>query len=258
MVTEPASPFRLDGRKALVTGGGSGLGLAIAGALAEAGARVVIVGRDRQKLDRAVGDLTARNLDVSWLAADVTDPAAVAALVDETEAESGPIDILVNNAGIQHRAPALEFQPDDWSRIVGTNLTAPFHMMQKVARGMADRGGGKIINTLSVLVDLGRPSVVPYSAAKGGLKALTRALAVEWGPLNIQVNGIAPGYFATEMNSALVEDEKFSTWLVNRTPLRRWGRPQEVGHAAVFLAAPASDFVTGHVLYVDGGLTAAI
>lgn len=258
MVTEPASPFRLDGRKALITGGGSGLGLAIAGALAEAGARVVIVGRDRGKLDRAAGDLADRDLDASWLAADVTDPLAVAALVDETEARSGPIDILVNNAGIQHRAPALEFQAEDWSRIVGTNLSAPFHVMQRVARGMASRGGGKIINTLSVLVDLGRPSVVPYSAAKGGLKALTRALAVEWGPLNIQVNGIAPGYFATEMNKALVEDEKFSAWLVNRTPMRRWGQPQEVGHAAVFLAAPASDFVTGHVLYVDGGLTAAI
>jgi len=258
MEQQSSSPFRLDGRKALITGGGSGLGFAMASALAAAGARVVLVGRNAEKLARAVRCLDEQGAAAEWISADLTDAEACAAVIDQSEAQSGALDILVNNAGIQHRAPAMEFHPDDWNRVLDTNLAAPFRMMQRAARTMSARGGGKIINTISVLADLGRPTVAPYSTAKAGLKMLTRALAVEWGPLNIQVNGIAPGYFATEMNTVLAEDPVFSGWLESRTPMRRWGRPEEVGPAAVFLAAPASDFVTGHVLFVDGGLTAAI
>lgn len=251
-------PFRLDGRKAMVTGGGSGLGLAMATALAEAGARLVLVGRDKAKLDLAAHQLASAGRSVETLATDLSVAKMCESAIDASEAKSGPIDILVNNAGIQHREAAIEVSLDDWNRVLDTNLSAPFRLMRCAARSMATRGGGKIINTLSVLADLGRPTVAPYSAAKGGLKMLTRALAVEWGPLNIQVNGIAPGYFQTEMNTALVEDSSFSNWLENRTPMRRWGKPHEVGPAAVFLASRASDFITGHVLFVDGGLTAAV
>lgn len=255
--SEQKSPFRLDSRKALVTGGGSGLGFAISGALADAGAHVVIVGRNAEKLTAAARELSRRG-SVECLVADLNDPAACVDVIERSEQQSGAIDILVNNAGVQHRSPALDFPLEAWDRVIDTNLSAPFRIMQRAARTMAERGQGKIINTLSVLADLGRPTVAAYSASKAGLKTLTRALAVEWGPLNIQVNGIAPGYFATEMNTALVEDETFSDWLVQRTPMRRWGRPEEVGNAAVFLASSASDFVTGHILCVDGGLTAAI
>jgi gluconate 5-dehydrogenase len=252
------TPFRLDGKKAMVTGGGSGLGLAMAHDLAKAGARLVLVGRNRDKLESAANPLIKAGHLVETLAADIADPDACEALIDVSERQSGPIDILVNNAGIQHREAALDVSLEDWDRVLDTNLSAPFRLMRRVARGMSATGQGKIVNTLSVLADLGRPTVSPYSAAKGGLRMLTRALAVEWAPLNIQVNGIAPGYFATEMNTALVEDREFSTWLKGRTPMRRWGHPSEIGPAVVFLASPASDFITGHVLVIDGGLTAAL
>lgn len=246
------SPFRLDGCRALVTGGGSGLGFTMASALADAGASLVLVGRNAERLK----DAAIRIKGAEFLTADVMD--AHSDVIGLCEERWGPVDVLINNAGVQHREPAMDVGPDDWARIIDTNLSAPFRLMRRAAQTMAKRGGGKIINTLSVLADLGRPTVVPYSAAKGGLKTLTRALAVEWGPLNIQVNGIAPGYFATEMNAALTQDRHFCGWLEARTPMRRWGRPEEIGPAAVFLAAPASDFVTGHVIVVDGGLTAAV
>lgn len=245
--------FELGGRHALVTGAGSGLGLAMAQALAGAGASLTLVGRDEARLAAA-----AKSLGGGYLVCDLTDRAALAGLVERAEAARGPLAILVNNAGIQQRAPVTEFPLDGWDRMIATHLTAAFVLAQQAARGMIARRAGKIINTLSVMSELGRPTIVPYTAAKGGLKMLTRGLAVELGPHNIQVNGIAPGYFATEMNTALMENPDFDAWVKARTPAGRWGRPEELGGVAVMLASRASDYVNGQVIYVDGGLTASI
>lgn len=250
--------FDLTGRVALVTGGGSGLGLAMAGALAIHGATVVLVGRDSAKLAAGLSRIAAEGGAASIAVCDLLAPDAVSRMVADVEERHGCVDILINNAGIQHRQAALDVLAGDWGRMLDTNLTAPFRLAQAVGRSMVARRSGKIINTLSVLSELGRPSVVPYTAAKGGLKMLTKGLAVELGPHNVQVNGIAPGYILTEMNTALSEDTAFTGWLEARTPARRWGRPEDLAGAAVFLASSASDFVTGHVLAVDGGLTASV
>lgn len=250
--------FDLTGRTAMITGGGSGLGFAMASALGKHGAHVVLVGRDSGKLDRAVGELAGRGYSARAEACNLLDVQALDAMLSRVEAREGNVDILLNNAGIQHREAITNISDADWDRVLTTNLTVPFRLARAIGRAMISRQAGKIINTLSVLSDLGRASVVPYGAAKGGLKMLTRGLATEFGPSNVQVNGIAPGYFTTEMNTALASDEGFSSWLLGRTPMRRWGRPDELGGAAVFLASSASDFVTGHVLTVDGGLTGSI
>jgi gluconate 5-dehydrogenase len=249
-----APSFDLSGRLALVTGGGSGLGHAIASGLAGAGAKVVIVGRDAKRLERAARETGAAGAAVC----DVTDRDAIGRLVQEVERGHGAIDILVNNAGIQQRAPFPEFPADGWDRMIATHLSAPFFLAQAVVPAMIERGHGKIINTLSVTSELGRPTIVPYTAAKGGLRMLTRGLAVELGPKNIQVNGIAPGYFATEMNTALMQDPDFDAWVRKRTPAGRWGEPHELAGAAVFLASRAADYVNGQVLFVDGGFTASM
>ena len=250
----PGPSFDLSGKTALVTGGGSGLGLAMAEGLAAAGARVVIVGRDRAKLDAA-----AQRIGAAGVApCDLLDRAAIAPLVETVEREHGPVEILVNNAGIQHRAPVQDFPAEAWDRMIATHLSAPFFLAQNVARGMIARKRGKIINTLSVTSELGRPTIVPYTAAKGGLRMLTRGLAVELGPHNVQVNGIAPGYFTTEMNRALMDDPTFDAWVKKRTPAGRWGDPSELAGAAVFLASSAADYVTGQVIFVDGGFTASM
>lgn len=254
----PRGMFDLGGRTALVTGGGSGLGFAMATALCQHGASVVLVGRDVTKLHNAVSELTRHGYAAQAEICDLLDADALEAMLTGIDKRGEVIDILINNAGIQHRQPLTEVQDGDWDRVLATNLTVPFRLARALGRSMIERRSGKIINTLSVLADLGRASVVPYAAAKGGLKMLTRGLATEFGPANVQVNGIAPGYFATEMNAALVADEKFSGWLLARTPMRRWGAPAELGGAAVFLGSAASDFVTGHVLTVDGGLTASV
>jgi gluconate 5-dehydrogenase len=250
--------FDLGGRHALVTGGGSGLGLAMARGLAQAGATVTIVGRDDKRLAEAAGQLRGDGADVHVLACDLLDRSALATLVPRAEAAAGPVEILLNNAGIQNRAPLGEFPVEGWDAMIATHLTAPFLLAQAVSRGMIERRRGKIINTLSVMSELGRPTIVPYTAAKGGLRMLTRGLAVELGVHNIQVNGIAPGYFATDMNAALMSDATFDTWLKKRTPAGRWGGPEELAGAAVFFASPASDYVSGQVLFVDGGLTASV
>ena len=250
----PGPSFDLSAKTALVTGGGSGLGLAMAEGLAAAGAKVVVVGLDKGKLDAAAKTIGAAAAEVC----DLLDRAALKPLFERVERAHGPIEILVNNAGIQHRAPVQDFPAEAWDRMIATHLSAPFFLAQLAARGMISRGHGKIINTLSVTSELGRPTIVPYASAKGGLRMLTRGLAVELGPHNIQVNGIAPGYFTTEMNRALIENPEFDAWVKKRTPAGRWGDPSELAGACVFLASPAADYVTGQVIFVDGGFTASM
>ena len=251
------NPFDLSGKIALVTGGGSGLGLAIAGGLANAGARVVINGRDQSKLDAAMESLAEAGHAVSMSAFDVTDEAAVCKNVAEIASSIGPIDILVNNAAMNHRKAMADFALEEWRALMATNMDGPFLVTRAVLRGMQQRRRGKIINICSLASDIGRPNIVPYAVSKGALKMMTRALAVEMAPHNVQVNGIAPGFFDTEMNAPLVADAQFSAWVARRTPAGRWAKPPEIAGAAVFLAAPAADFVTGHILQVDGGFAAA-
>jgi gluconate 5-dehydrogenase len=250
--------FDLSRRNALITGGGSGLGFAIAKALAAAGASVILVGRNSNKLSNACAELGALGANATSTVCDLLDREAITPLVERLECDGRPIDILFNNAGVQHRAPVTEFPAEGWDRLIATHLSAPFFLTQAVARNMISRGRGKIINTLSIVSELGGAMIVPYTTAKGGLKMLTRGLAVEFGAYNIQVNGIAPGYFRTDMNQALMDDPKFDSWIRQRTPARRWGEPDEIGGAAVFLASSASDFVTGQVIFVDGGFTASV
>jgi gluconate 5-dehydrogenase len=250
-------PFDLTGRLAVVTGGGSGLGLAIAHGLAKAGARVVINGRNRAKLDAAAAALVADGHAVSVAAFDVTDEAAVNAGMAEVERTLGPIDILVNNAAINIRKLFDEYTLAEWRTLQDANFDGPFLVTRAVVAGMKSRRRGKIVNICSLASDIGRPNIVAYAASKGGLKMMTRALAVELAPHNVQVNGIAPGFFKTEMNAPLISNAEFSAWVEKRTPAGRWGDPQEIAGAAVFLASPAASYVTGHLLYVDGGFSAA-
>ena len=254
----PLPSFDLAGRVALVTGGGSGLGLAMSEGLAGAGAHVVLVGRDATKLADAEAAITRAGGRASAAPCDLLDREAIAPLIARTEEEHGPVEILVNNAGIQQRAKVQDFPAEGWDRMIATHLTAPFVLTQAVVRGMIERRRGKIINTLSLTSELGRPTIVPYATAKGGLKMMTRGLAAELGPHNIQVNGIGPGYFRTAMNRALIEDPDFDAWVRKRTPAGRWGDPHELAGAAVFLASSASDYISGQVIYVDGGFTASM
>jgi gluconate 5-dehydrogenase len=250
--------FDLSGRRALITGSGQGIGLALAEALGRAGATVVLNGRVAEKLDAAAARLRGEGLAVETAAFDVTDVAAARAAVDRIEREQGPIGILVNNAGIQRRAPLEEFEPEVWAELMRTNLDSVFYVAQAVARHMIPRGQGRIINIGSVQSELARTNIAPYTTTKGALKMLTKGMATDWGRHNIQVNGLAPGYFKTELNAALVADEAFSAWLTARTPAGRWGDVEELVGAAVFLASDAASFVNGTILYVDGGITSCL
>jgi gluconate 5-dehydrogenase len=253
----PSKLFDLSGHRALVTGAGQGIGLALARALAEAGASVVLNGRDAGKLERAAALLGEGGFQAETAPFDVTDAAAVRAGV-EAVVSRGPIDILINNAGIQRRAPLQDFPEDTWDELMRTNLDAVFYVAKAVARHMIPRGRGKIVNICSVQSELGRPGIAPYAASKGAVRMLTRGMCADWARHGLQVNGLAPGYFETEMNRALVENPEFSAWLCNRTPAGRWGRVEELGGAAVFLASDASSFVNGQVVFVDGGMTAVV
>jgi gluconate 5-dehydrogenase len=242
--------FDLSGRTALVTGSTRGLGLALARALAGAGARVGINGRSLETCEAA-----AAGIDGAFAAPfDVTDEAAVSAGI----AAAGQVDILVNNAGIQMRGPLEQFSLEQWRQVIDANLTSAFLVGRAVAPQMIERGRGKIVNTCSVTSEVGRDTIGPYTASKGALKMLTRAMCADWGRHGIQANGIGPGYFRTEINTVLQEDPEFDAWIRGRVPAGRWGEPSELGGAVVFLASAASDFVNGQILYVDGGLLAVM
>ena len=253
-----SNPFSLEGRTALVTGSSQGIGFSLARGLAAAGARVILNGRDAAKLAAAQATLAGEGHRVEAVPFDVTTGPDVRAAIDRIEREVAPIDILINNAGIQRRAPLQDFAEETWSELMRTNLDSAFLVGQAVARPMIARGRGKIINICSVQSALARPNIAPYAASKGALAMLTKGMCTDWAPFGLQVNGLAPGYFETELTRPLVDDEAFSTWLKGRTPARRWGKVEELNGAAVFLASAASDFVNGHILYVDGGITSCL
>jgi len=250
--------FDLSGRTALVTGSSRGLGLCMARGLGRAGAALVLNGRQTATLEAAVADLQAEGLAVRGAAFDVTDAADIDRAVGELESGGVAVDVLVNNAGIQRRAPLDELTDDAWRAVIETNLTAAFLVARRVVGGMLAAHRGKIINICSLMSEVARPTTGNYAAAKGGLKMLTRAMAVEWAGRGVQVNAIGPGYFATKMTRPLVEDAAFDAWVRGRTPAGRWGDPQDLVGPAVFLASAASDFVSGQILYVDGGMLAAL
>jgi gluconate 5-dehydrogenase len=250
--------FGLGGRNAFITGASRGLGFAFSEALAAAGARVTLGGRKIEELKAAGDRLRAKGHTVAESVIDVTDTQSVDAAIAASEAGTGPIDILVNNAGIQRRAPLETFSDADWDALMATNLDGVFKVSRAAVKGMIQRRKGVIINVSSVQSTLARPSIAPYAASKGAITMLTKSMAGEWGQHGVRVNAIAPGYFKTEMNAALVADEKFSTWLTGRTPMRRWGDVEELAGAAVFLASDAASFVTGQTLLVDGGITSVL
>jgi gluconate 5-dehydrogenase len=251
--------FDLSGKTALVTGGTHGLGMAIATGLANAGATIVINDIFTDKLEAAKKEYKANGITVHTYELNVTDEKAVEEILPRIEKEVGPIDILVNNAGIIKRIPILEMKADEFREVLDVDLTGPFIMSKAVAKGMVERGYGKIINMCSMMSELGRNTVSAYASAKGGLKMLTRNMATEWAKYNIQINGIGPGYFATAQTAPIrVGGHPFNEFIINRTPAGRWGDPEDLAGTAVFLASKASDFVNGQVVYVDGGILATI
>lgn len=250
--------FDLTGKCALITGSSQGIGFALARGLMQAGASVVMNGRDAAKLATAAQVLRDEGGTVHELPFDATDHAAVRTAVDGFEAGTGPIDILVNNAGMQHRTPLEDFPADAFEQLMRTNVSTVFNVGQAVARHMITRGAGKIINIASVQTALARPGIAPYTATKGAVANLTKGMATDWARHGLQCNAIAPGYFDTPLNAALAADPEFNSWLEKRTPAGRWGRVEELVGACVFLGGPASSFVNGHTLYVDGGITASL
>lgn len=259
MTSGGLAAFDLNGKLALVTGSSQGIGRALAEGLSGAGATVVVHGRDASKASLTAGEIArTTGRDVHSIVFDVTDSKAVDDGIDRVERDLGVLDIVVNNAGIQRRAPIAEFSDEDWDALVRTNLSSCFYLSRRVARGMIERGSGKLIQIGSVQSMLGRPSIAAYAATKGGIVMLTKGLCADLAPHGIQANAIAPGYFATELTRALVDDEEFSAWVRTRTPAGRWGDTRDLVGTLVFLASAASDFVNGQTIYVDGGMTAVV
>ena len=250
--------FDLGGRLALVTGSSRGIGHALAKGLAENGARIVVNGRDAEKVGKAAASFRSSGYDAHVAPFDVTDSAAVEEAVARIETDIGAIDILVNNAGMQFRAPLEDFPDDKWRQLLETNISSVFFVGRAVARRMIPRRRGKIINIASVQSEFARRSIAPYTATKGAVRNLTKGMCTDWAGYGLQINAIAPGYFKTELNQALVEDAEFSAWIERRTPAGRWGEVEELVGAAVFLASDASSFVNGQTLYIDGGMGATL
>jgi gluconate 5-dehydrogenase len=255
----PDPLFDVSGKTALVTGSSRGIGKALAHGLAQRGCTVVVNGRDPERLEKTQAELAATGATVHAVAFDVTDPESVRAGVARIRELCSSIDILVNNTGMQHRAPLVEFGDDDWRRLLDTNLSSAFYVGREVAGVMIEQGsGGKIVNICSLQSEVARPGIAAYSATKGALKMLTKGMCADLAPHGICVNGIGPGYFATELTAALVEDENFSAWVRQRTPAGRWGEVEDLVGTLVFLCSRASDFVNGQVVYVDGGMLAVL
>lgn len=250
--------FDLTGRTALITGSSRGLGRAFAEGLAGAGAKVILNGVNEQRLAEAAEEMRKAGFDVATSAFDVADEAQVVAAFNRFDAEGIAIDILVNNAGIQFRKPMLELETKDWQRVIDTNLTAAFVVGREAAKRMAERGRGKVINIGSLTSELARATVAPYTVAKGGIKMLTKAMAAEWGEKGIQSNAIGPGYMVTDMNEALLSNPQFDAWVKGRTPMRRWGLPEELAGTAIYLASDASNYVSGQIIYADGGMISVL
>jgi gluconate 5-dehydrogenase len=250
--------FDLTGKIALITGSSRGIGFGIARGLGQAGATIILNGRNAERLNRAVSALSQEGLKVYGYSFDVSDSKQVDQNISTVDREVGPVDILVNNAGIQRRGPLETIEESIWREVIETNLTAVFLISKRVVKGMIARRAGKIINICSLMSEISRPTIAPYTASKGGVKMLTKAMAVEWAKYNIQVNGIGPGFIATEMNKALLEDQEFDAMVKSRTPAGRWGEPSDLGGAAIFLASRASDYITGQIIYVEGGLLSAL
>lgn len=252
--------FDLTGKLALVTGSSRGIGKELARGLADAGADIVLHGRDADRLATTVAEFSELygQQRIHSACFDVTDDAAVSANIENIEENIGALDILVNNAGIQHRVPLLELDVADWQRVIDTNLTSAFLVGRAAARGMVQRGAGKIINICSVQTDLARPTIAAYTAAKGGLRNLTRAMTAEWAGSGLQINGIAPGYIHTEMTQNLVDDEQFNSWILGRTPAGRWGTVADLAGPAVWLASEGSNYVNGQTIFIDGGMSVVV
>jgi len=250
--------FDLTGKRCLITGSSRGIGFALAQGLSGAGAEIILNGRNADAVSKAAEKIRAEGGTVHELIFDVTDHGVCKEAVDKFEAETGPIDILINNAGMQHRAPLEEFPADAFDKLMRTNVHSVFNVGQAVAIHMIERGKGKIINIGSIQTALARPSIAPYTASKGAVGNLTKGMSTDWAPKGLQVNAIAPGYFKTELNQALVDDPEFSAWVGTRTPVGRWGNVEELVGAAVFLSSDASSFVSGITLFVDGGMSACV
>ena len=257
-MTNGINLFDLTGKRVLITGSSQGIGLTLARGLGEAGASIIVNGRNEEKLSNATKELKKQGVTVDQLAFDVTDHAAVANAVEHATSTIGDIDVLINNAGMQHRTPLEDFDPVMFNQLLQTNIASVFNVGQAVAKHMISRGSGRIINIASVQTALARPGIAPYTTTKGAVANLTKGMATDWAQYGLQVNAIAPGYFDTPLNAALVQDKDFSAWLEKRTPAGRWGQLLELIGAGIFLSSEASSFINGHTLFVDGGITACL
>ena len=250
--------FDLTGRTALVTGSSRGLGRAMAEGLANAGAKIIVNGTDAARVAKAVDEMRTAGMQAEGLVFDVTDEAAIVRAFADLDARGIAVDILVNNAGIQLRKPMVDLTTAEWQRVIDTNLTSAFVIGREAGKRMVARKHGKIINIGSLTSDLARATVAPYTVAKGGIKMLTKAMAAEWAEHGIQANAIGPGYMLTDMNQALIDNPAFDAWVKGRAPAKRWGLPEELAGVAVFLASPASNYINGQIIYVDGGFPAGL